>query len=101
MSPLCPQWKCTRLPSMPSPPSRQEVAMSDDEFEAKVAKAKADLARDLKGVKRVSPTLCAGPGYFEIHGVRFYDDDVVIDRYGQPVIRKGKMEIHQDKEKFK
>ena len=72
--------------------------MSDDE---KVAKAKADLARDLKGVKRVSPALCAGPGYFEINGVRLYDDDVVIDRYGQPVIRKGKMEISQDKEKFR
>ena len=71
--------------------------MSDDE---KVAKAKADLARDLKGVKRVSPALLT-PGYFEIHGVRFYDDDVVIDRYGQPVIRKGKMEIPQDKEKLR
>ena len=71
--------------------------MNDDE---KVAKAKADLARELatmKGVKRV----CAAPGYFEINGVRFYDDDVVIDRYGQPVIRKGKMEIPQDKEKFR
>ena len=78
--------------------------LDDDEFEAKVAKAKADIARDLakvKGIKRVSPALCVGPvltpGYFEIDGVRLYDDDVVVDRYGQPVIRKGKMEIHQDR----
>lgn len=71
--------------------------MNDDE---KVAKAKADIARDLAGVKRVSPALLT-PGYFEISGVRLYDDDVVIDRYGQPVIRKGRMEISQAKEKFR
>lgn len=58
-----------------------------------------------KGVKRVSSTLHVGPhgepiltpGYFEIDGVRLYDDDVVVDQYGQLVIRKGKMEIHQDR----
>lgn len=58
-----------------------------------------------QGVKRVSPALRVGsygqpihvPGYFEINGVRLYDDDVVVDRYGQPVIREGKMEIHQDR----
>lgn len=57
-----------------------------------------------KEVKRVSPALCIGPcgqpvltpGYLEINGVRLYDDDVVVDRYGQPVIREGKVEIHQN-----